>query len=93
MTQPSARAVELVGFVAAFCTTVAFVPQLLRVVKLRSAREISLGTFLMFSCGVFLWLLYGVWLRSAPVIASNAVTLVLSVSILFLKLRYDRGEL
>jgi MtN3 and saliva related transmembrane protein len=62
-------------------------------VKLRSAREISLGTFLLFSLGVALWLVYGIYTGSKPVIASNLVTLVLSVSILVLKLRYDRRAL
>jgi MtN3 and saliva related transmembrane protein len=90
MTHLGTREVELIGFVAAFCTTMAFVPQLLRVVKLKSAREISLGTFLLFSVGVTLWLLYGIYTKSKPVIASNVVTLALSVSILVLKLRYDR---
>jgi MtN3 and saliva related transmembrane protein len=85
------NAVENLGFVAAFCTTVAFVPQLVRVLRLRSAREISLPTFLLFSVGVFLWLLYGLYTGSKPVIASNAVTLVLSLSILALKLRFDRN--
>jgi MtN3 and saliva related transmembrane protein len=82
--------VEALGFVAATCTTVAFVPQLARVIRLRSAREISLPTFLLFSIGVFFWLLYGLYTGSRPVIASNGVTLILSVSILVLKLRYDR---
>ncbi len=85
--------VEDIGFVAAFCTTAAFVPQLIRVIKLRSAREISLGTFLLFSTGVALWLLYGLYTGSRPVIVSNVVTLVLSLSILYLKLRYDREGL
>jgi len=88
-----ASRVEALGFVAAFCTTAAFVPQLVRVVRLRSARDISLPTFLMFSLGVFLWLLYGLYIGSKPVIASNAVTLVLSVSILILKIRYGRNTL
>jgi MtN3 and saliva related transmembrane protein len=83
------RGVETLGFVAAFLTTAAFVPQLVRVLKLRSAREISLGTFSMFSAGVLLWLIYGIALGSMPVIASNAVTLGLSVGILVLKLKYD----
>lgn len=83
--------IEWIGFAAAFCTTAAFVPQLVRVLKLRSAREISLPTFLLFSVGVFLWLLYGIYTNSRPVIASNMVTLVLSLSILFLKLRFDRS--
>lgn len=87
----STSGVEYLGFAAAFCTTAAFVPQLVRVLRLRSAREISLPTFLLFSVGVFLWLLYGLSTGSRPVIASNLVTLVLSVSILVLKLRYDRS--
>ena len=89
----NAHEVENIGFVAAFCTTAAFVPQLLRVLKLRSARDISLGTFLLFSIGVALWLLYGISIGSKPVIASNLVTLILSLNILYLKLRYDRGGL
>lgn len=84
---------ETLGFMAAFCTTAAFIPQLVRVLRLRSAREISLPTFLLFSIGVFLWLLYGIYTGSKPVIASNGVTLVLSLSILVLKLRYDRRAL
>ena len=87
------RTISSVGFAAAFCTTTAFVPQLARVLRLRSARDISLPTFLMFSVGVFLWLIYGIWIDSKPVIVSNGVTLVLSVSILILKLRYDRTAL
>jgi MtN3 and saliva related transmembrane protein len=89
----SSTPVEILGFAAAFCTTAAFVPQLVRVVRLRSARDISLPTFLLFSVGVFLWLLYGLYTGSKPVIASNCVTLVLSVSILILKLRYDRNAM
>jgi MtN3 and saliva related transmembrane protein len=86
----SGAGVENLGFAAAFCTTAAFVPQLVRVLRLRSARDISLPTFLLFSVGVFLWLLYGIYTGSKPVIASNIVTLILSLSILFLKLKYDR---
>lgn len=91
MNTLSSAAVENIGFAAAFLTTAAFVPQLVRVLRLRSARDISLPTFLMFSLGVFLWLLYGIYTGSKPVIASNSVTLVLSVSILALKLRFDRN--
>jgi MtN3 and saliva related transmembrane protein len=86
----SLQAVDNIGFAAAFCTTVAFVPQLIRVIKLRSARDVSMGTFLLFSIGVFLWLLYGIYSGSKPVIASNGATLILSLSILYLKMKYDR---
>jgi MtN3 and saliva related transmembrane protein len=80
------------GYAAAFCTTAAFVPQLVRVIRLHSAREISLPTFLLFSIGVFFWLIYGIAIWSMPVIASNVITLGISVSILVLKLRYDRHD-
>ena len=93
MTSFSGWWVEDIGFVAAFCTTIAFVPQLLRVLKLRSARDISLGTFLLFSTGVALWLLYGLYTGSRPVVVANLVTLLLSLSILYLKLRYNREGL
>ncbi len=89
-THLGAARIEQLGYAAAFCTTVAFVPQLVRVVRRRSARDVSLPTFVLFSIGVLLWLLYGIDIGSKPVIASNSVTLVLSVSILILKLRYDR---
>jgi len=91
MTPISIRPVEDLGFAAAFCTTAAYVPQLMRILRLRSARDISLPTFLLMSVGVFLWLLYGLYTGSKPVIASNVVTLVLSVSILYLKMRYDHS--
>jgi MtN3 and saliva related transmembrane protein len=83
-------AVNLIGFLAAACTTISFVPQLVRVWQLRSAREISLIMFSVFSCGVFLWLLYGIFVRSVPIILANAISLALSLGILALKLRFDR---
>jgi MtN3 and saliva related transmembrane protein len=89
----TARIVDDIGFIAAFCTSTAFIPQLVRVLRLRSARDISLGTFLLFSIGVFLWLLYGIYSGSKPVIASNVATLGLSVSILILKMRYERRSM
>lgn len=81
----------LVGAVAAVCTTGAFIPQVARVWRLRSASEISLATFLLFAVGTFVWLFYGLLIDSLPVILANAVTFVLAVSIVVLKLTYDRA--
>lgn len=88
MQHPS---VDSIGYLAATCTTVSFLPQLVRVLKLRSTREISLGMFSVFSLGTAMWLIYGVLSHSWPVTVANAVTLVLSISILVLKLRFDRN--
>ena len=81
---------DWIGSIAAFCTTVSFVPQLIRVWQRKSARDISLTMFLLFSFGVACWLLYGLGLASRPIIAANAATLALAIAILALKLRYDR---
>ena len=78
------------GLVAATLTTCSFIPQLARVVRTRSADDLSYGMFSAFSLGVLLWLVYGLLRDDLPVIASNAVTLALSVAILVLKMRYDR---
>ncbi|MGC8550469.1 MAG: SemiSWEET transporter [Acidobacteriaceae bacterium] len=82
--------VTLAGYCAAVLTTVSFVPQLLRVWRLRSARDISLTMFLAFSLGVFLWLVYGISLHSIPIILANGLTLALSLAILVLKIYFDR---
>ena len=81
-----------VGTAAAICTTISFVPQLLRVWKRKSASDISLVMFLLFNLGLSLWLLYGIGIHSFPMIAANAVTLTLALLILVLKLRYERRE-
>jgi MtN3 and saliva related transmembrane protein len=83
----SKRRLTLFGDAAATCTTISFLPQLIRVVRLRSAKDISLGMFSIFSAGTAMWLAYGLLSHTWPVAAANVVTLVLSFSILVLKLR------
>ena len=82
--------INFIGYAAATCTTVSFLPQLIRVVRLRSAKDISLGMFSIFSAGTAMLLTYGLLSHTWPVAVANGVTLVLSFSILMLKLRYDR---
>jgi len=80
----------IIGFVAATLTTVAFMPQALRIWRTRSAKDISgLGTTL-FTFGVALWVAYGFAIHSLPIIVANAITLALNLSILWLKVRHSR---
>ena len=80
--------ITLLGLVAGGCTTIAFVPKLLKIWRSKSAKDISLGMFLIFCLGVFLWLLYGLLTQDIPVIVANFITLILSGTILALKFRY-----
>lgn len=79
---------ELLGHLAGLLTTGAFVPQLIRVLRTRQTRDISLVTFILFVLGVALWLVYGLLLQAWPVVAANGATLVLALIILGAKLRY-----
>jgi len=82
------NSIDLVGGLAGLLTTIAFVPQVIKTWRSGSAEDISLFMFLLFSTGVLMWLIYGLAIRSVPVIAANSITLVLAVSILVLKIRY-----
>jgi MtN3 and saliva related transmembrane protein len=80
--------VTALGYLAGVFTTAAFIPQLVRARRSRSTKDLSLPMFLIFTTGVVLWLVYGIAIRSAPVIAANGVTLVLAGAILALKIRH-----
>lgn len=79
---------EWIGFAAASLTTASFVPQAWLTFRTRDVRGISLGMYSVFTLGVALWLAYGWLLQAWPVVVANAITLVLAMSILMMKLRY-----
>ncbi len=78
---------EIIGLVAAFLTTTSFLPQAIKVVQTRNTDGISLIMYVMFTMGVAGWLTYGVLIVSLPVTIANAVTLVLALVILVMKIR------
>lgn len=82
---------ELVGYMAAILTTIAFVPQVLQIYKTKSAKDVSLAMFLLFTAGVALWLYYGVSINSVPMIAANTITLALAITILYFKFKYKEA--
>ena len=79
---------SLIGFIAATLTTIAFLPQVIKVWKSRSARDISLGMYCLFSSGVLLWLVYGIMLAAWPIIVANLITLLLALLIVGGGLRF-----
>jgi len=78
----------MLGLTAGALTTIAFVPQLTKAWRTRSTGDLSWGMLVTFSTGVLLWLIYGLWIDSLPVILANAVTLLLQAGIVSLKIRY-----
>lgn len=71
-------------------TTSSFLPQAMKVIRTRDTRAISLWMYILFTAGVFFWLVFGIIIMSWPVIAANAVTFILTSTILTLKLREKR---
>jgi len=80
--------ITLLGMVAGAMTTIAFLPQLFKVWRSKSAKDISMTWLVIFSSGVLLWLIYGLLLGQLPIVLANAVTLSLTVVILGFKLKY-----
>ncbi len=80
---------EVMGYVAGALTTLAFVPQVLQIYRTKSVKDVSLAMFLIFTLGVALWLGYGIMTSSLPVVAADAITLVLSFVILYFKWKYN----
>jgi len=78
--------VQMLGFAAGTMTTAAFVPQVVKTWRSRSAGDISLGMYAVLTCGVFSWLAYGLLVGDWPVVAANGVTLVLVAAMLAMKL-------
>lgn len=86
----SSLLIELIGFIGGTSTTIAFVPQVIKTYKTKSADDLSLIMYLVFILGVTCWLLYGLGIGSLPVIAANAITLVLVLAVLAMKFRYAK---
>jgi MtN3 and saliva related transmembrane protein len=79
---------DYIGYAAAFCTTSAYVPQVVRVWRTRSTGDISLKMFLVLVTGLTLWLTFGVLKGEWPIMLANGITLMLASTILLFKLKH-----
>ena len=80
--------VEIIGVLAALCTTIAYAPQAYKIFKEKSAKEVSLSMYLILVLGLILWLTYGFLIDSFAIKLANTITMVLALSIIYFKLRY-----
>ena len=84
---------ETIGLIAGTLTTASFVPQVWKIWTTRSARDLSWGMAAVFTLGTFLWLMYGIKVDSASIMVANGITLLLSLAICAMKLRFDKQDL
>ena len=80
--------IDIIGLLAAFSTTVSFLPQAVKTIRTKNTTGISMSMYAVFTAGTLLWLIYGIMLPSFPVALANGVTFILAAIILVYKLKY-----
>jgi MtN3 and saliva related transmembrane protein len=81
--------ITIIGLVAAFCTTISFLPQAIKTIQTKNTSGISLSMYFLFAFGTLLWLVYGLLSLNIPIIIANAITLVFASIILVYKVKYN----
>ena len=82
----------VIGSLAGILTTISFVPQVIKTLRSKSAKDISLVMMIVLATGVLLWFIYGVANKDAPIIIANLITFILASTILTLKLKYKNND-
>ncbi len=80
----------IIGLLAATLTTVAFLPQMIKVWQTKSAKDVSYTMLITFIIGVFLWFIYGILRQDIAIILANGITLIFNLTILWLKIKYEK---
>ena len=83
---------EVFGFAAATLSTIAFLPQVVKTWKTRSAKDVSYALLLIFSTGCLCWVIYGYQVEAMPVMIANAFTLTLNLTILAMKIVFENNS-
>ena len=80
--------IEYIGFIGGFCTTIAFLPQIIKMLQSKSTKDVSLSMYIIYCFGLIMWVIYGYLVNSYPIIIFNSITVVLSLITIIMKLRY-----
>ena len=80
--------IEIIGLIAAILTTSAYVPQVIKTLKVKDVESLSLTMYVVMFLGVLMWLTYGIFQKSISIVLANIVTGGLTFTLIFLKLKY-----
>ncbi len=78
----------VIGLIAGACTTISFLPQVIKTIRTKETKGLSMIMYLVLATGIFLWTIYGILIESLPVILANAISFVLATIVLILKIKY-----
>jgi len=82
--------IRLIGFIAGFCTTISLLPQIIKMLRTKHARDVSMVMYIVLVVGVACWLVYGIFLKEIPLILANSITLMLCLIIIGMKAVYGK---
>ncbi|MEF9475998.1 MAG: SemiSWEET transporter [Candidatus Mariimomonas ferrooxydans] len=80
--------IAIIGLIAGTCTTISFLPQVIKIIKTKETKDISISMYIILATGMFLWIIYGIFIEALPVILANTISFVFATIILILKIRY-----
>lgn len=79
---------NIFGMAAAILTTSCFIPQLIKIIKTKQTKDLSLSMYLMFFAGVACWEIYGILFKAPPVIIANFIGMIMNATIIYYKIKY-----
>lgn len=82
------QSITILGLAAGTLTTIAALPQIIKTIKLKETKDISLLMYLLLCSGITLWFIYGIFIQDTPIILANSIALVLNLIVLIFKLKY-----
>ena len=86
------EAATLLGYIAGTCTTIAFLPQVVKAYRTKSCQDLSAGMLVIFATGIFFWFIYGILIDEMPIVFANGITFIFVIAIGVLKVVYARKE-
>jgi MtN3 and saliva related transmembrane protein len=81
--------ITIIGLIAGTCTTISFIPQVIKTIKTKETKDISIAMYIILIIGILFWIIYGILIRDFPVILANSIAFLLTTIILILKIKYS----
>lgn len=83
---------QVIGIAAGICTSTSLIPQVVKTIKEKKAEDVSLGMLLVLATGIILWIVYGIKKNDLPIIATNAFSLLVNITMVILGIKYKKKK-
>lgn len=84
---------QVIGLAAGVCTATSLIPQVVKTIKEKKAEDVSLWMLLVLATGIILWIVYGIKKSDLPIIATNAFSLLVNITMVILGIKYKKQPL